>query len=109
MQCTSSSFVGNALAFQPASQQRQRVQLRVVAKDSRIGKVPIPVPAKVEVKVDGQHVHVKVRRADLGVGKGLQGASGAQEGTMRHASGRQREAHVWRRQRHPCQCRAALL
>lgn len=59
-----SAFAGSVAAFQPATQQRQgRQQLRVSAKDSRIGKVPITVPAKVDVKVNGQTVVVKVRGA----------------------------------------------
>lgn len=59
-----SSFAGSVAAFQPATQQRQgRQQLRVSAKDSRIGKVPITVPAKVDVKVNGRTVVVKVSGA----------------------------------------------
>lgn len=59
-----SAFAGSVAAFQFATQQRQgRQQLRVSAKDSRIGKVPITVPAKVDVKVNGRNVVVKVRGA----------------------------------------------
>lgn len=62
MQATS-SYMGQRLqAFKPAQrQQAARQQLQIVAKDSRIGKMPIPVPAKVQVTVDGQTVKVKVR------------------------------------------------
>ena len=65
MQSASCSFAaGQALAFRPVHQQQhtQRQQLHVVAKDSRIGKVPVPVPDKVTVTIKGQSVHVKVRR-----------------------------------------------
>lgn len=61
MQATASSFAGQRVAFAAPQQQRQRVQLGVVAKDSRIGKVPVPVPASVTVTIDGQTVKVKVR------------------------------------------------
>lgn len=61
-----SAFAGSVAAFQPATQQRQgRQQLRVSAKDSRIGKVPITVPAKVDVKVNGQTVVVKGPKGEL--------------------------------------------
>lgn len=64
-----SAFAGTRLAASQATTARQqRQQLNVVAKDSRIGKVPVPVPDKVSVTLDGQTVKVKVRRhvtADL--------------------------------------------
>lgn len=70
MQSTASAFVGRAVAFQPATQQRQRVQLRVVAKDSRIGKVPVPVPEKVTISIEGQTVKVKVSWRAPGLSSG---------------------------------------
>ena len=88
MQQVASSFAGRTLAFQPAAvQQRQRTQLRVVAKDSRIGKVPIAVPEKVNVTIKGQHVHVKVR-----CGRWRCGRAGrtAQQPAAARGGGRQR-------------------
>lgn len=61
MSLASSSFAGQALAFRPAVQRQQRTSItHIVAKESRIGKLPIPVPPKVEVTIDGQLVKVKV-------------------------------------------------
>ncbi len=91
MQSAASAFATGlgVAAFQPATQQRQRVQLRVVAKDSRIGKVPVPVPAKVTVAIDGQTVTVKVSVWAAGRAQCASGWPRGQAGSCRKPSRRQ--------------------
>lgn len=63
MSLTASTFTGQAVAFRPVSSQpKQRVfGCQIVAKQSRIGKLPVPVPDKVQVTLEGNSVKVKVR------------------------------------------------
>jgi hypothetical protein len=63
MSLASSSFTGQALAFRAAVQRQQRSPVaQVVAKQSRIGKLPVIVPDKVQVTLDGNTVKVKVSK-----------------------------------------------
>ena len=56
-----SSFAGQAVAFRPAVQRQQRTTVtQIVAKQSRIGKLPVVLPEKVQVTLDGNLVTVKV-------------------------------------------------
>ncbi|KAG7673020.1 hypothetical protein Ndes2437B_g01127 [Nannochloris sp. 'desiccata'] len=66
MSLASSSFTGQALAFRPAVQRQQRSPVaQVVAKQSRIGKLPIVVPDKVQVTLDGNTLKVKGPKGEL--------------------------------------------
>jgi hypothetical protein len=61
-----SSFAGQAVVSRPAVARQQRSTVtQIVAKQSRIGKLPIPVPDKVQVTLDGNVVKVKVRQAPV--------------------------------------------
>jgi len=65
MSLASSSFTGQALAFRPAVQRQQRSSVAlVVAKQSRIGKLPIVVPDKVKISFDGNTLKVKVSQVN---------------------------------------------
>lgn len=56
------SFTGTTLAsFRSPKSQSRCFKLRVVAKDSRIGKRPVALPDKVQVTLEGNTVKVKVR------------------------------------------------
>lgn len=62
----SSSLVGKAIFVGHSSQTRSQkcFSLRVIAGESRIGKLPVAIPDKVTVSVNDRTVQVKVRVAD---------------------------------------------
>jgi len=53
----------DCIALRPAAQapQARRGAVATVAKESRIGKVPVRVPKGVTVKIEGQTVSAKAR------------------------------------------------